>query len=262
VHVSKTRIFARLDAGTQQLVYAMSLSTPADVAMVLPLPVKRDRGEAALWFVDLAGYPTLFEDLERLMAPEAPLAAGLPRGGWAPRAKRPTLAVHTVGAFDASFVPTLADFDRLDQRFRLPEEVWATRPEYAEFGFAVFKLRKGKKQSIHPMALRFDARDPSRVFFPTLHVHDGAVRDRAGFDHALYYQLPADSDAVHQRGDGDAERPAETSFTEAGTFIADRAKGLVDPAARIHRWTLRGMLANTDTLVRIVPRVTDDRRAA
>jgi hypothetical protein len=34
------------------------------------------------------------------------------------------LEVIQVGDFEASFVPTVKDFSRLDERFRLPSAVW------------------------------------------------------------------------------------------------------------------------------------------
>lgn len=102
-----------------------------------------------------------------------------------------------VGDYEASFVPSQADFERLDPRFCLPPSVWSQLSLYADWGFAVFKLslnppptqlsaldlriiaerkRDGKppfpprRRDIHPMAFRFPRRDPSRLFFPTVHV--------------------------------------------------------------------------------------------
>jgi len=40
----------------------------------------------------------------------------------------------------------------------------------------------------HPMAFWFPRADRDRVFFPTLHVHDGALHATAHFDHVLYAQ--------------------------------------------------------------------------
>ena len=34
------------------------------------------------------------------------------------------LQVHEVGDYEASYVPTLADFHRLDPRFRMADEIW------------------------------------------------------------------------------------------------------------------------------------------
>jgi len=99
----------------------------------------------------------------------------------------PTLQVHEVGSFEASFVPTLNDFDRLDSRFRLPEQIWHQLPIYEDYAFAVFKLKPGAKQ-IHPMAFEFPRRNIDQMFFPTVHIHDGKVDVKAHFDHSLYCQ--------------------------------------------------------------------------
>ena len=92
---------------------------------------------------------------------------------------------------EASFVPTIADFDRLDERFRLPKETWHHLPQYNKFGFAVFKLKPGEKR-IHPMAFEFPRSDSKRLFFPTVHIHDGEVHATADFDHILYCQQNPD----------------------------------------------------------------------
>jgi hypothetical protein len=107
--------------------------------------------------------------------------------GAAPAAAGYSLKVVSVGAYDASFVPTIADFSRLDARFRLPEGVWAKLPGYADFGFAVFKLKPGNAQ-VHPMAFSFPTALADTVFFPTLHIHDGEVHAKERFDHTLYLQ--------------------------------------------------------------------------
>src|SRR5207248_7445223 len=95
------------------------------------------------------------------------------------------LNVVDVGSFEASFVPTIPDFERLDERFRLPTGTWDQLPQYKQYGFTVFKLKPGAKV-IHPMAFEFPRAAPARLFFPTVHIHDGKVHDTATFDHALY----------------------------------------------------------------------------
>jgi len=152
--VSDTSIFARVDAaGFQYLVYQMKVDTPADVAMVLPVPVLAGWGERGLEFVDFEGYPDFFEDMEKGFPQPAALSWGYVQA--APMAPAPTLAVHKVGNFIASFVPSLADFGRLDKRLQLPEGTWEKIPMYKQFGFgfAVFKLSKGRTK-VHPMALK------------------------------------------------------------------------------------------------------------
>jgi hypothetical protein len=150
----------------------------------------------------------------------------------------------------ASFVPTLAHFDRLDSRFRLPREVWDDLPGYASFGFAVFKIRGGARtKTIHPMAFAFPVRDPSSLFFPTVHVHDGAVRPEAKFDHVLYFQGDfLDYDHGYARpGDG----PGYDTSPRNARDIVDlaRAAGVVDGDAPFRRLVKHGTYPNRDTIV-------------
>jgi hypothetical protein len=239
VRVRDTQIFARLDGSTQLLAYAMQLRAPGDGAMILPIPVRPSCGEHEVEFIDLSAAPDLFTRLHRaFMGPERTMAK---RGGFSlPELPRPRLVVRQVGAFEASFVPGVADFDRLDPRFRLPDAVWSQLPVQG-FGFAVFKLRETRGVAhVHPMAFRFPTRDPARLFFPTLHVHDGEAHRTAEFDHALYYQrADASVDPGHQRAwDAHAVREA-----------AGRSRGLVDAGLPLARLTLAGKRANADTWV-------------
>lgn len=237
--VRGTRIFARDLGGAQALVYDLDLSVAGDVAMILPLPVAPGLGEAALEFVDLSGYPGFFDDLGRWAWSDE---LGLPKRRGLPPSRAPRLQVHKVGSFEASYVPGLADMHRLDPRFRVPDDAWAGLPAVRDFGFAVFKLRRGKDQRIHPMALRFRTRDPGRLFFPTVHVHDGAAHPTAQFHHTLYFQGAAGPEG------------AEVSPGPAGAYVQpERCAGLVDPAARVGRLRLIGELPNADTWVSLGP---------
>ncbi|MGB3934416.1 MAG: hypothetical protein WBL29_01755 [Burkholderiales bacterium] len=192
VEVGGTHIFARVDAqGWQWLAYEMSVRAPEDPAMVLPVPVAR-QDPSAFAFVDLERYPELFDHLSQaiyvwgrqrfqaIMSLSGDEDSGPAR-----------LPVHQVGAYEASFVPDLAAFARLDERFQLSEAVRRQLPDYSRFGFAVFKLTTSRAKSperVHAMAFRFQARDPDMLFFPTVHVHDGTWHERAEFDHMLYLQ--------------------------------------------------------------------------
>lgn len=207
--------------------------------MVLPLPVAPGAGEDAVTFVDLAAFPHMFTDLRYLF--EMMLSAK--KGGLSLRGgSRTRLVVHQVGSFVASYVPTRSDFDRLDPRFRLPPALFDAVPHYHDYGFAVFQLAPGKV-TVHPMALTFPTRD-HRLFFPTVHVHDGRFHPRARFDHALYYQLPR----VTQTGPGFlGEQPS----AEVPSYIkpAKSYHDLVDVELPMLRRLLRGKLANTDTWI-------------
>jgi hypothetical protein len=246
-YVAGTKIFARAHGdGRQALVYSMRFAAAEELAMILPIPVPPSPPEDALRFVSLEGYDRFFDDVRKAfpaMRVEASRGPALPAA--APQAK---LVVHDVGDFEASFVPRQADFDRLDERFKLDPAVWAKLPQYADWGFAVFKLkpkkagtlarlfRRAKKQRVHPMAFVFPNRHPEQLFFPAVHVHDGEVHETADFDHTLYGQL-----------DGEPDEPWERSEKALGAVMnAERAKGLVDPEAHCWRRVIRGPHENRD----------------
>ena len=235
--VANTSIFARSSRdGRQFLVYSMTMSAKEDLAMILPLPVPKDSKEDALRFINLEKYEDFFKDLRAGF----PVPDAKNFGAKGARGETPALKVVEVGSFEASFVPALKDFNRLDERFRLPGDVWEKLPQYKEFGFAVFKLKKGAK-TIHPMAFEFPRDNPKRLFFPTVHIHDGKVQALAAFDHALYCQVT---------GKEDLEMKWEESPRPAGMFLKiDKAQGLLEPALHCYRKALVGKLKNEDILV-------------
>ena len=234
--VSATNIFARgTPDGRQYLAYSMTISAGEDLAMILPLPVPDGTPEDGVTFVDLSGYADFFSDLAKGF-PE-PMPRNAPRSAPAPKALAP-LAVVDVGSFEASFVPTVRDFGRLDSRFRLPVEVWSKLPGYAHFGFAVFKLKKGKKR-IHPMAFTFPRALVSSLFFPTVHIHDGQVHADADFDHALFCQRGPTEDGKAPDG--------WRSSNKARYFVdVTRARGVVDGDRLVYRLRLKGRAPNRD----------------
>lgn len=226
--VANTRIFARATPnGTQFLVYQMEYSADNDLAMILPLPTPPNAPEDAVRFIDLSEYPDFFADLEK----------GFPftRGPAMPGKNAPRgLPVQTVGSYDASFVPNQNDFARLDERFRIPKQVWEHLPEYNDFGFAVFKLR-ADAHTVQPLALEFPMRNPKLLYFPTLHIHNGTVEAEANFDHDLYCQ---------------ARAGWLRSYDVAGAYLdIERAQGVLDPNERVSRMTVQGMHPNSDIIV-------------
>ena len=222
------------------MVYSMTLKAKKDLAMVLPLPVKFGTDERGVSFIDLSGYAEFFDDLLK----------GFPVIVWAGESRSAStftnslpakLEVVKVGSFEASFVPTIKDFSRLDERFRISDSAWKQLPDYQDFGFAVFKLKAGESK-IHPMAFSFPRKDPKTLFFPTVHIHDGKVHSRAKFDHALYCQ-PSELErpTIHdwQESDSDARR----------FMKVDKTKGLILGDQHCYQKKLHGMLPNRDTLV-------------
>jgi hypothetical protein len=237
--VAGTRIFARASAGGEQLLaYAMTFAADEDLAMVLPLPCPPNPAEDAVRFIDLSAYPDLFVDLEKAF----PMPKTRGGGAFAPAAiapPPPKLRVHRVGGFEASFVPSTADFDRLDNRFRLPARVWDALPHVRDWAFAVFKLREAVgTRGVHPMAFVFPRRDPGTIFFPTVHVHDGEVHSTAPFDHVLYCQ--PDALVAATLGWRLSESPLERWVD------AERTAGLIDGSAPCFRMPLQGQLLNVD----------------
>ena len=242
VHISATNIFARMTApGVQALAYSMNLETRDPVAMILPLPIVPGSGEAAVTFIDLSQHPRMFERLHALF--EAPMLASRSKGGFGGGGPRTTLVVHAVGSFIASYVPTRADFDRLDKRFRMPDVLFDAVPHYADYGFAVFQLEPGTT-TVHPMALAFPTRAPDQLFFPTVHVHDGTFKRTAKFDHALYFQTK--------------RRTAIGEYAPSGFFEGSEVAwslpnesygGLVEPSDAMLLRKLRRRLPNEDTWI-------------
>jgi hypothetical protein len=240
-HVEQTRIFARRVApGRQALAYQMKLKANQPVAMILPIPVPANSPDDAVRFISLEGYPTLFADLAHAFPPPPP---GGPVGAFGPRSRSappPPLVVHSVGAFVASFVPSQADFTRLDPRFRVPAGTIDRVPEYRDWGFAVFQLAFAANTlaEVHPMAFEFPTRYPDKLFFPTVHVHDGALHPYAGFAHTLYAQGVQPSGGTWL-----------TVSSVGGRVDVQRSAGLVDGNSPISRLSMFGTLPNQDIWV-------------
>lgn len=249
--VSATKIFARhLEGERQALVYGMQFAISEELAMVLPLPTPADVAEDAVEFVDLSDYEGFFTDLDGAFPAADQFAQGASRGGPVAAHAQP-LVVHDVGAFIASFVPTAGDFERLDPRFRLPSRVEATLVRTGATGFAVFQLKPRvherwfrstpKRQVSQPMALTFPTTRSDALYFPTLHVHDGAhLPETARFDHTLYLQ-------------GDPVLEATTGWGRseplAGHLDPTRLRGLVDPGRRAFRTAIHGERPNRDVWI-------------
>jgi hypothetical protein len=234
--VTDTSIFARGSGGRQFLAYGMRLDAKEELAMILPIPVAAPTGADPVTFLDLEDYPRFFHDLAlgiqpldpslRSMKSEGPVAAPLP--------------VVDVGHFEASFVPTVADFGRLDERFRIADGVWSKIPRYSTYGFVVFKLKPGATG--HPMAFSFASAEPDKLFFPTMHIHDGDVHETAAFDHHLYCQRDPDRrlSLAHWN-----ESPALAS-----SFMRiEQTRGIVDAHGHCYMKRLFGTLANEDQLI-------------
>lgn len=220
------------------MVYGMSLQANEDLAMILPIPVLEGSGEKALQFLSFAKYPDFFEHLSAGF-PEVQKLSRSDSFAAAAVALPEKLEVVSVGSFEASFVPHIADFARLDERFRLPNTEWDKLPGYASFGFAVFKLKAGQAK-VHPMAFTFPSSIPEVLFFPTLHIHDGEVHEKAEFDHSLFCQ------AAEFKSHDWRESPSLASeFCEVW-----KTNNAVLPKHHVYRQQLHGMLVNSDRITK------------
>ncbi len=219
----------------------MSLDAEQELAMVLPIPVKAGVPENDVEFVDLKEYPEFFKDLTKGFVDIPDTRASFKDDGQVPLSVK-ALQVHDVGDFQASFVPKVNDFARLDKRFQMPAGTWEKLPQYKAYGFAVFKLKPGVK-TVHPMAFSFSRADASKLFFPTVHIHDGEVHKKAEFDHVLYVQ-PRTNQQLDLVGWQESESPA-LNFMKT-----KKAKGVIAANEHCYRKGLKGLLANADTWVK------------
>lgn len=234
--VSNTNIFARAHEERQFLVYSMTYAATTQLAMVLPLPVPPNSPEDTVRFINLEAYPGFFVDMLTGFSQPRSWSLGADEG-----AMGEPLAVHSVGSFEASFVPRIVDFDRLDERFRVSPDVWHHLPQYSDYGFAVFKLKENKASTVHPMAFDFPRRNADQLFFPTVHVHDGRVPLFAKFDHTLFCQESPEMDERH------LQRSWQPSREAAAAFIDIRlASGIVDSGLYCWKRSYGGLLENTD----------------
>jgi hypothetical protein len=239
--VANTRIYAcALPEGRQFLAYQMEISAATPVAMILPIPTPPNSPPTAVHFVDLKLFPYFFGRLSLAFAPPLPSGAMI-RGDQPLSAPDPyILPVIAVGNFVASFVPSLQDFGRLAPQFRLPENTWGKLPGYRHFGFVVFQLQPGRQEP-HPMAFHFPRQHPWKLFFPTVHIHDGEVHKQADFDHVLYFQR---WNQENLRGwEESVQTPAQAwrHFHESLPWVSSDA--------HLYRRIMNGFFANRDVVL-------------
>lgn len=246
-HVARTSIFMREHQGWNCLVYSMTVATPSEVAMILPVRCADHREEDAVAPVSLEEYPDFFHDMAQLF--NQPTKS---RGGFAaiPLSSPETLKVQQVGNFEFSYVPGLDQFHRLDSRFQIPPVVIQQFPEYGEgHGFAVFKLTSnpgGGLRSIHPMAYTFRSAEPGTLVFPTAHYH-GQQEERSYFDHALYVQVGGQitpQQLATSRGHW-----APAAYPPSVCVNIEKTNQLVDSQLPVYRRRLLGYLTNGDTRI-------------
>jgi len=176
----------------------------------------------------------------------------------AARGSAPTLQVHRVGAFEASFVPSRADFGRLDPRFRLPDEVLAGLPYDDSWGHAVFKLQGAGAKSRRSTP----ARRGLGAWLSSLLGGRHELAKLARFDHQLYFQADGDPElqkfmlpAFELIRPDPSESPWPEDF-DPRIQVLHRSRGplgaaleidaLIDPEQGAWRYSLEGTGPNQD----------------
>lgn len=191
--VRATKIFSCFthDESSQFLVYSNEVTTPSDNnLMILPVP-----NPDSVAFVNLKQYPKFFDhcedQFERIpeMSPYASLSHSRSLSASYDSAPLP---VHHVGSYLASIVPSIQDFERLNQEyFDIPDDLERLlgRQYNSEFGFIVCRLKKGN-HTYHPFAYMHQKHSCGLLFLPTLHYHPhdrrGMKHIEADWDHLIY----------------------------------------------------------------------------
>ena len=238
--VGDTRIFARQEGQRQVIVYDMHLSSKDETAMVLPIPVAKTSEADPVEFKDLSSYPKFFDDVESLF----PQWMSASADGFASRGAS-RIKVQEVGVYEASFVPSPDDFRRLDPRFSLNDSFFEQAPEYADYGFVVFKLKPGESR-VHPMAFWFSKEADNQLFFPTKHMHNGIMNSRDNFIHTRYAQC----DGALNTEDPSLETVDPVSQRDELSSIVDKSQGLVSENQMISKVARYGENENKDIWLR------------
>jgi hypothetical protein len=89
------------------------------------------------------------------------------------------------------------------------------------------------------MAFRFPSLNRSRLYFPTVHIHDGEIHDKEEFDHSLFCQITA--------GDHSSLSNRLESEQLAGAFMdVEKCEGVIDANEHVYRKLINGRHRNQD----------------
>jgi hypothetical protein len=262
VEVKGTKMFARLDGvGNQYIVYSVEYASTVDTALILPLPIAEC--DPSIQFVPLDGYGDFFNDLASGFVPRN-------MGRWM-QVRSDYGDLPGLRHKGIAYLPSIADFARLDEAFRPPPDFLDQFPHYRDFGFVVAKLPSTEvpfeaigdisaeefaerrrellgdvpadRARLIPIAFRFATREPRCIYFPTILVQNGECRTTADFDHTLYLQ--------HDKLGNDfaLQNVGHVSLRASHFMRPVDASGVVCPRSCCFRRILRGLAANQDLWV-------------
>lgn len=237
--VHDTRIFARQDGNKQSIVYDMYLDSNNDTAMVLPIPIPliNRYDPDAVEFIDLSNCSNFFDDIEELF-PKRVSASSITTDFMDGGDK--IIEVKSIGAYEASYVPSAMDFKRLDPRFRLKDRFFKQASEYLNYSFVVFKL-KPCKSKVHPIAFWFPKENDGKLFYPTKHMHNGVIKDNEYFSHILYGQASNVSSNVEYASSSDS-----TFVLSLLSKISELSLGIVSRDETLFKKDVYGEHNNSD----------------
>lgn len=235
--VENTSIFTKKIDSRQVVIYEMEVGTNSEMSMILPIPNK-NKDDNSVKFYDFSEYDNFFQDIEQVFNP--------PSDGISTGYRSLKLTTHKIGSFDAVYIPTLNDFNRVDTRFKLDSSIWDQLPQYENYSFVVFKLRNGHYKA-HPMAFSFET-SLDELYFPTVHIHDGQVHKKEHFDHNLYFQAESSTDIINGNHGEQFVRNRYPEFTK--NIQHDKCYGLINHDT-IFKAEVHGDHVNEDILVQI-----------
>eukprot|EP00003_Mantamonas_plastica_P025901 TRINITY_DN5160_c0_g2_i2.p1 TRINITY_DN5160_c0_g2~~TRINITY_DN5160_c0_g2_i2.p1 ORF type:complete len:309 (-),score=97.39 TRINITY_DN5160_c0_g2_i2:198-1124(-) len=253
VDVSGTQILVAptTTEGQQLTVYANEVTTSDPNAMILPVPVtanQPDEDNHGIEFIDLSEYVEVFDNLAELVAFTGEDSDDDDDEGFdSSSSSRAFLEVKQVGSFKVSVVPTLDDFDRLNQ------DVFALSSTLSEvlaihypkgFAFVVAKFEQGGK--FHPLAYTHAMLD-GKLFTPCRHEHGNGDEKRAFYDHSIYTIHTNNRDHVK---DIQATETVAMEETDVDLVRWDELTGIVKPVSGkfIKKYEVSGKQANDDIL--------------
>ena len=91
------------------------------------------------------------------------------------------------------------------------------------------------------MAFTFPSAMRDRIFFPTVHIHDGKVHRDAEFDHMLYCQTAGENIFVRR---WDESNSLASQFTHP-----NKAHGLIKSDQHVYRNSMSDMFKNQDIII-------------